>query len=68
VLDLPPVLDSPLSATVSPWVRDAVLVVRVPHDLERDVELAHGMLSSTRPDLRLVVLPNQTPRPRSRLG
>ncbi len=68
VLDLPPVLRSPLPAAVTSWVQDVVMVVRLPEELERDVELAHGMLASTRPDLRLVVTPNSTPRSRSRLS
>lgn len=67
LLDLPAVLASPLPAAVTPWVQDVVLVVRLPDELERDVELAHGMLSSTRQDLRMLVVGNKPPRMRSRL-
>jgi Mrp family chromosome partitioning ATPase len=64
VLDLPPVLESPLPTAVTPWVQDVVMLVRLPHELESDVTLAHGMLASTRADLRLQVVPNHPSRAR----
>jgi hypothetical protein len=59
VLDLPPVIDSPLAASLTPLTQDVVLLVGLPDELERDVELAHGMLTGGRPDLRLLVVPRR---------
>jgi capsular polysaccharide biosynthesis protein len=61
VLDLPPVLDVPVASGVSSWVDDLVMLVRIPHELEEDANLAHALLMSNSHDLRLVTVPIHVP-------